>query len=186
MSARSVETPLGLTFGIDNLYNQFFPTPSPATVAPLVMKDVEVVEMDGAAVEGGLIEKPHGPSSEPKINTTRRHRQSSHSSRSVLLPSASVSTISSGLTVSHTTAGNGGSWSDEDEQAWSVSTDNEVELESGVDDQTGSLHVHRPARRTNSTRTGGKCHYSAYRRRIQSISQLQQLQLKLEENQDQQ
>ncbi|KAG0281506.1 hypothetical protein BGZ95_002748 [Linnemannia exigua] len=133
-SAKSIDTPLGSTFGIDALYNQPFPTPSVVVAATLVEKDVEVVEMEANAAVDDVTK-------EPEPNNI------------------------------------GGPWSDEDEPLSSVSTDTEVELDSGVDDHTGSLHVHRPARRTNSTRTGGKSHYSAYRRRIQSISQLQQLQL---------
>ncbi|KAF9900147.1 hypothetical protein EC991_007827 [Linnemannia zychae] len=169
VSARSIETPLGSTFGIDALYDQSFSTFS-AAVAPLVKKDTEVVKMDGVAVERGVLEEPHEPSYESNTYTAHRHRQSTNSSRPVLLSSTSVSTMSTEITVPQTTsAGNGGSWSDDDEQASSVSTDTEVELESGVEDQTGSLHVHRPTRRMNSTRTGGKSHYSAYRRRIQTM-----------------
>ncbi|KAF9550880.1 hypothetical protein EC957_011427 [Mortierella hygrophila] len=174
-SVGSIGTPLESMFGIDALSNQSFPTPAPA---PLGKKDVEV-EMDPAVEDGEDIrtEQPNAPLSD--CNDTRQS-----SSRPVLLPpSTPVSTISSGLAVPLTTITGGGPWSDDDDQSSSVSTDTELE----VDDQAGSLHVHRPARRTNSGRTGGKSHYSAYRRRIQSISQLQHLQLdQQQENQRQQ
>ncbi|KAG9067949.1 hypothetical protein KI688_011540 [Linnemannia hyalina] len=174
-SAGSIKTPLGSMFGIDALSSQSLPTPAPA---PLDKKDVEV-EMNPAAEDGEDIrtEQPNAPLSE--CNATRQS-----SSRPVLLPpSTPVSTISSGIAVPLTTATGGGPWSDDDDQSSSASTDTELE----ADDQAGSLHVHRPARRTNSGRTGGKSHYSAYRRRIQSISQLQNLQLdQQQENQRQQ
>lgn len=146
------------------LFNQSFPIPASA---PLGKKDV-AVEMDSVAKDGEDIrtEQPNAPLSES--NTTHQA-----SSRPILLRSSTpVSTISSGLAVPLTTATGGGPWSDEEDQPSSVSTDTELE----VDDQAGSLHVHRPTRRTNSSRTGGKSHYSAYRRRIQNISQLQHLQ----------
>lgn len=172
VSAGSTETPHGSTFGVDARSNQSFPTPL------LGKKDVEV-EMDPVAEDGEDIRTEQSNATLSESNATRQS-----SSRPVLLPaSTSASTESSGLAVPLTTATGGGPWSDDDDQSSSVSTDTELE----VDDQAGSLHVHRPARRTNSSRTGGKSHYPAYRQRIQSISQLQQLQLdQQQENQQQQ
>ncbi|KAF9139284.1 hypothetical protein BGX30_008171 [Mortierella sp. GBA39] len=158
VSAGSIETPLGSMFGIDALSNQSLPTPAPA---PLGKKDVEV-EMDPVAEDGEDIstEQPNAP-----------------------FPLATFHSSVDHILWTLTTATGGGPWSDDDDQSSSVSTDTELE----VDDQAGSLHVHRPVRRTNSGRTGGKSHYSAYRRRIQSISQLQHLQLdQQQENQRQQ
>ncbi|KAF8945482.1 hypothetical protein BGZ47_002546 [Haplosporangium gracile] len=176
MSARSIEPPLESMFGIDTLYSQ----PSP-TLAPVSLGKRDIgVKVDTVATEEDFkIEEPTAPSSES--NTPRQT-----SSRPVLLPpSTPMSTFSSGLPVPPTAPG-GGPWSDEDDQSSSASTDTEVEMESEVDDQTGSLHVHRSARRTNSSRTGGKSHYSAYRRRIQSISLSQQLQLEQQQQEVQQ
>ncbi|KAG0307071.1 hypothetical protein BGZ97_000521, partial [Linnemannia gamsii] len=181
-SARSIETPLGSTYGLDTLYNQSCSTPAQA---PLGKKDV-VVEMDVEMAENVTrTEQSNQPSLEPNTSS-----QSSSPGPVLLPPSTPVSIISSGPTVPHTattlsSGRGGGPWSDEEDQSSSVSTDTEVEMESEVDDQAGSLHVHRPARRTTSSRTGGKSHYSVYRRRIQSISQLRKLQLE-QQQQDQQ
>ncbi|KAF9932733.1 vacuolar transporter chaperone [Linnemannia zychae] len=146
------ESTFGSAFGIDRLYNQSF--------TPSVMNAIGVdMDNSGTDTHSAMMRK----STELRLgHTIVRPRSFSLSmSKPILLPSTPESTASFGYTVPPATSA-GGTWSDEDCSS-SFSSDTDVEGEGGADNTAGSLHVHRPARRTNSSRTGGKSHFSAYR-----------------------